>query len=164
MRRVALVMGLLAAVAIAGGCGGGGDGGGDASESTSANAITKAEFVKQAEAICARAVKKRDAAVKEILKAEGETGEAAPADQRDQFINLISEAVVPPMTQMNEELDELGTPEVGGAKIDAMVQGFASGLAEIEANPAIVIKATTGPFDDPAAVAAELKIESCAGF
>jgi hypothetical protein len=120
-KRVSIwIFGLLAVGAIAG-CGSGG------SDSTSS--LTKAEFVKKADAIC---TKHHDAIETGFLpyvnkhKGKGKEGEAAGVEA------AVHAVMLPELNAQADELGSLGAPSGDEDAISAMLGTFEKSIEEIE--------------------------------
>lgn len=135
---------VTAAAVLLAACGGGG------------SSITKAEFVKQADAICLKAKKKQAAGLEKAVK--GEPGaELTPAE----IENVIMTAVIPPYRQAANELSELPTPSGGADEVDAMVASLEEALEKGEKQPASVNSVSNSPFKTFDKQASEYGLEAC---
>jgi hypothetical protein len=116
------------------GCGGG--------DSTSP--LSKAQFIKRADAICERA----DAAQ---LKAAAATLSGAQVRGKAQIEKLVASALLPPVRKETEEISALSAPGGDEKEIDAIVGEFDQAREEVEANPAGVLKGSLGTTNKRAA-------------
>lgn len=154
-RGSAALVGLLAllALVIGAGCGGGDDDGGDSS-------LTKAEFVKKADAICVRREEEKNKALqaafndasKEKLK-----GQKAQEAQEE----IIADAALPPIAEMVEELADLGTPSGEEEKAEAMVEAFEEEVSNIEGDLKGTVEGKVGNFDKANKLAEKFGMKSC---
>jgi hypothetical protein len=148
-RRGMLVAGALALAVAAAGCGGG---------SEDETPLTKAEFTKQADAICAttkKAVKTRvSEAYKEIAKNAGSTAEKA----QEEFVL----AVMPTYRTMSDELNGLAAPSGDEEQVKAIVSGYDSTISEYEEKPSAAIAAGGEPFAKTSTLAAKYGLKECA--
>jgi hypothetical protein len=111
MYRVIVVIGLAASAALlALGCGGGG-------EESSATPLTKAQFIKQADRICAKFTKKRNEAAASFLK----DLPGGPAEAEAHFDQGLKQIVAPSMDTEAKELAALVAPEDDAAKVSRMI-------------------------------------------
>jgi hypothetical protein len=114
----------LLAVGIAG-CGGGDD----TTEVETTAALSKSEFVTQANQICREGNKETDAAFEnfdnETSKAEAET--------------VIEDTFVPSVQRQINEIRDLGAPEGDEAKVDHMLDLAQADLDRIAEEPGIVL-------------------------
>jgi hypothetical protein len=151
-RFIALLAALAAISVIAAGCGGGSD-----SSSTSAT-ISKAQFIKQADAICAKGNKENEAEFEEFAKENGLSEKKEPTKAQQE--EAISEIVAPGVEKQIEEIDALGAPEGDEGKIEAMVAAVEEGAEEIEANPASLIEGKN-PLAKGSKLAKEYGLKTC---
>jgi hypothetical protein len=129
-RSKALLFGLLAIVAlVVAACG-----------SSSSGPLTKAEFVKQGNEICAQATGQRREDVKNV---EGEGGAAGMEE-------LVA-ATLKPIEEMGSELSSLEGPGAQMKAVKAWVAKLNAGIAKVEAKPA---EATNGAVFESADEAA----------
>lgn len=137
----------IAVAAMVGGCGGSDD-----------DTIAKAEYVKQGNAICAKAVADRNVAVQAAVKKE----EAGPGKPDEAFSEeLVIDVALPPLTQMTDELAALSDPDPGADEAAAIVGSFETGIEEVEDDPARVVKGTVDPFKDAKEQAAKFGLKAC---
>ncbi len=143
----ALICGLLAAFAVAG-CGG-----------SDEDSLTKAEFIKQADAICAKGDAAREKVVQAAIKEE-ENGEQGPQGDAagEEFVLDIA---LPPLAKMVEELGELGEPTTGGETANKIVTGFEEGVELIENEPLRVLEAKVDPWDEPKELGRDYGMKQC---
>jgi hypothetical protein len=157
MRRqaIAILLGLAAIAAIVASCGGSGDSGGGASSastgstSTASNAsdtsssttaatpLTKAEFVKQGDAICKKVPSEYSAKLQALEK----TAKSKPSVEE---VNL--KAAVPPLRVATEELEELGVPSGDEAQIEVIVAALKEAADGLEAKPESPLSGPKSPF------------------
>jgi hypothetical protein len=109
--------------------------------SSDSSQLTKAEFIKQANAVCKKGEAKRQASFTAkmrpgVLK-KGNAGRE----------ELILTAVLPPIVQMTDELDELEPPSSEAANADALVRSLEQEINTIEANPMGVYSGELGKFE-----------------
>jgi hypothetical protein len=152
-RGSAALVGLLAllALVIGAGCGGGDD---------EESSLTKAEFVKQADAICARQDDAKNKALEEAFREQGDKnlkGQKAQEAQEE----IIADAALPPIDQMVEELADLGAPSGEEEKAEAMVEAFEEEVGNIEGDLKGTVEGKVGLFDKANKLAQELGLKSC---
>lgn len=131
---------LLAAV-VGFGCGGDDD---------SASALTKAEFIKQADGIC----KQGEARIE--VEAE-KFGIETMADQE----KLVTDVVVPGIQAQAEKIADLGAPEGDEETIEEMVEAVENGAAELEANPLAGMEGKA-PLGEASKIARAYGLKECA--
>jgi hypothetical protein len=122
---------LLAAVLIAllsaAGCGSGSSdssASGD-SGSTESASLTKAEFIKQADAICKKTEAERVSGIKAFYKKVGANPEKALVGKQGE--EMVFVAIVPPLEKQAEELRALGVPNEKA--VEAIMVEFDEALA-----------------------------------
>ena len=128
--RLSLLLALVALVTGVG-CGGGGDTTASRASSRYPAIVPRAEFVKEAKAICE--------AAKETMGEEGsafyemrakETGEPLGSVGA---VEAIPEVVVPTLRKQLEQLEEIGLPKGEAYAAEAVWQTFRTVLREVEA-------------------------------
>jgi hypothetical protein len=114
--KLALLSIVAATVAlILAGCGGGGP-----------DPLSKQAFIKQGNAICLEATKKREAAMADAAKQGGVKTAAA---------SEIVALAIPPTEEMVDGLDGLGIPEGDEKQVEAMIAEFEEGIEKLESQP-----------------------------
>jgi len=134
-----------------------------ASEGT---AITRAEFIEDANAVCAKARKR----IQAEFTAYGEGEEAREAERGQRAGELTANQVaanvgvkilVPAMRREVEELRSLGIPSKGEHQAEALLDAFDEGVERAEAHPERAARDGTEAFGEPGRLAREYGIESC---
>lgn len=108
------------------GCGGGDD---------STTTITKVEFTKQADAICAEGEKERKTAVENYnkkIEAFGSFGADRRAEEKKLANELIDETVLPTLKKQLEQLEDLGAPAADEAQVSRMMTSLSKAIADME--------------------------------
>jgi hypothetical protein len=123
---MAIAISVAALAAAAAGCGGGDD-----TSGTSA-ALTKAEFIKQADAICAKGNEAIEGEVEEFVQDNNIDTEKPTTKQQEE---VIADVVAPATRQQIEEIAELGAPSGDEGQIEAMVESVETGTEELEDQP-----------------------------
>lgn len=134
-------------VAVMAGCGG----------DDESSSLSKAEFTKEADAICARQEEKKNKDLIAAYKKYGEEGRKGKKAQAD----FILEAALPPIAQMTEELADLGAPSGEEDKVEAMVQALEEEIQNIEDDPIGTATGKVGDFDKANKLAKELNLKAC---
>jgi hypothetical protein len=106
------------------GCGGG--------EATSSEPLTKAEFVKQATAIC-QTIEARST---EAFESASKQGENFLAGSKKELTELVATAGLPLYEEIIGELAVLEPPAKEQADWDAIIKRYEKAMAEAEADPA----------------------------
>jgi hypothetical protein len=126
---------LVMAVALGAGigCGGG-------SDETSSD-VTKAQFVKKADSICADFKSQRLAAAEDEYNPKQRQGpdsygaaevEAFEAELSELAEELLTSEIVPLMKQQQEELEDLDVPAADEEKIETMLANLDKAIGELE--------------------------------
>jgi len=152
-RKVIPGSGQLGGMAIAGllvvGLGVAGCGGGSATKSTSTAAITKAEFVAKANAICGRA----DPVLSEAQ------AKLASLHTEAQIAAVVKGTFVPSIEAQITGIRALGVPAGGQATVTSMLTLVQADLTRLESEPTLV---ATDVFADFARVAHPYGLTACA--
>lgn len=140
------MLGALAALAmLIAGCGGGG---GDTTE-----ALTKAEFIKQGDAVCKKGNKMSETEVEDFAKEQGFNLEEPNKKQAEE---VVTEVLVPNLQRQAKELAALEPPKGDQAEVEAIVASLDEATAEFEKEPASFFKET--------ALAKPIRLENAYGF
>jgi hypothetical protein len=117
------------------------------SSSTAANTseakappLTKAQFIKRGDAICAKADKEQSAKVAIFVKGHLKAQSSKAAQNQ-----MVLVAGLPPIQTEWEELAALSPPKHDEAKIEAIVNGIKAAAAKAEEKPESVLEFPT-PF------------------
>lgn len=120
-----LVGGVL--VTSLGACGDGG------SSDSATTALTKSQFVKQAEKVCGTRTEEGEEILETFKKRTEEKGGAGqPASEREIAEDLFEESVLPSMQKELASLEELSVPKGSDAEISKMLGNFSKGLQHAE--------------------------------
>lgn len=144
---VAITAGVLAVLAVGAGCGGDDD----------SSSLTKAEFVKQADAICKKQEEKKN---NELTAAYEKLGKEKKEGKKEQEA-VITDVALPPISQMTEELADLGAPEGEEEKVEEMVGAFEEEVQKIEDDPAGTLTGKVGTFDEANKLAKDFGLKDC---
>jgi hypothetical protein len=136
MYRLIMVIGAMAAICLAAGCGGSGE------EATSAP-LTKAQFIKQADAICAKAAKDREAASEAWSKERS----ASSAETAAELEEGLKEVVAPALKRQAEQLEALAAPASDRAEVAHMIDTLASASEAIEREPKQAFQSSIPQFE-----------------
>lgn len=164
-RLIALLLGVLA-IALVAGCGSSGDdtssAGSETSESNaSGSSLTKAEFIKQADAICEEGNKAVNAEAEEFAE-ENEIDIEKPTTAQQE--EVVSDVVAPAIHEQAEKIDELGAPSGEEDEVAAIVAAVESGADEAEATPDVIVAGKgAGPFEEANELAGAYGLKVCGG-
>jgi hypothetical protein len=87
--------------------------------------LPEKQFVEQANAICRAAERERDAASK------------AGAEEGLKEADFVTEAVLPSIQSMTDELGGLGAPKGDEEQVEAIVTAFEEGIEKLEEEPSV---------------------------
>lgn len=148
---LAAVAALVALAALVAGCGGGDD-----TTTDETVTLTKAEFIKQGDAICKEANEENEAEAEEFAEENGFTLEKASKDQLEE---AVAEVLVPSLNQQMEELDALGAPEGDEDQVEEIIVSVEDAADEIEDDPGLVFEEAT--LDKPNKLAKAYGFKVC---
>ena len=145
-----ILVGLLVVGAVAG-CGGGDE-----------SHLSKAQFTKQAEAICTSAYKERQKQGQFALDHPDKAGinDKSPNASEE----LVVKVALPPVIKMTEELEELSPPEADEETVEAFVDALNKEIENFEEDPNAALIAGRSAYANASKIANELDLESCAKF
>jgi hypothetical protein len=106
------------------GCGGG-------SGDTTSD-ITKAQFVKKADAICADFSDKRAAAAEKEFNSKLADAGKLTSEVKELGEKLLDESILPLLKEQQEELESLGAPAGDEETVEAMMENMGKALGEME--------------------------------
>lgn len=141
---------LVALAAVVAGCGGGDD------SDTSAS-LTKAEFIKKADAICEEGNESINTEVDEFAEEKGTTPEKMTKEQQEEFVEQV---VAGEIHSQAEEIGDLGAPSGDEEQIEAMVEAVEGGADEIEEEPKALF-GKTNPLAEGTKLAKEYGLKVC---
>lgn len=140
-RAIVLLVGaLMTMVLVAAGCG-----------SDEEDSLTKAEFVKKANAICTAGNKEIEKGIESFVK-ENSPGGGRLTDA--QLTEGAEDFVIPSLRKQVDGIDALGTPSEDGEQAEELVEAAKDALGEVEDEPALAVPQTGDP--NPFAEANEL--------
>jgi hypothetical protein len=147
-RLIALFAALVAVALIAAGCGSSDD-----STTDSTASLTKAEFLKQGNAICDAGNKEINAGFNEFLPKGKEPSKA----ELDEAMETV---LIPSVTKQVEEIRALGAPEGEEEAVEDFLVGAEEELEKGEEEPAYL--ATDSSFNKTTQEAKAIGLTSCA--
>jgi hypothetical protein len=147
-RFIAMLAGVVALVVVAAGCG----------SSSGSSSLTKAEFIKQGDAVCQKADKRIADEANEFAKENGiDTSKPSSKDKEE----AIEKVVAPGLKSEAEELSGLGIPREDGDKAEAVLTALESGVGKLAAEPAALLEAGGSPLDKASELAREFGFKVC---
>jgi hypothetical protein len=147
---LAALAALVALAAVVAGCGGGDD----TTDETAT--LTKAEFIKQGDAICKKG---NDQSEKEAEEFAEDNDFSLEKASKDQLEEAVSEVLVPNLERQAEELAALGAPEGDEEKVEEIVVSLEDATGEIEDDPGVVFEG--GVLDKPGKLAKDYGFKVC---
>ncbi len=147
----ALIGAAALALAVAG-CGGGDD-----TTSETSAALTKAEFIKQADAICVKGEEALEGEVEEFAEENDVDTEKPTKEQQEE---VIADVVAPATRQQVEQISDLAAPSGDEETIEAMVEAVETGSTELEDNPELLLEGEN-PLRDGSKLARAYGLEEC---
>jgi hypothetical protein len=137
-------------VMLVAGCGGG-------DETTDETVtLTKAEFIKQGDAICKKGNDQSEEEAEEFAEENGFTLEKASNEQLEE---AVAEVLVPSLNQQAEEIDALGAPEGDEEKVEEIVVSLEGAADEIEDDPSLVFDGEV--LEEPEKLAQDYGFKVC---
>jgi ABC-type glycerol-3-phosphate transport system substrate-binding protein len=150
-RFVALLAALAALALIVAGCGGGSD----STESTSS--LSKAEFVKKGNAICAKGNEEIEEGFEEFGKEHGFSEEKEPS--KAELEEAVETIVIPGVRKQVEGIRALGPPDQAA---EAILDAAEEGLEKGEEDPKQFLKEeSAGPFAKANKLSREYGLTKC---
>jgi maltose-binding protein MalE len=137
-RPITMLAGVVAIAIVAAGCGSSSDdtsGSSDTTETTAA--LSKAEFIKQGDAICTKGNKSIETEANEFAE-ENKVNTKKPTKAQKE--EVITEVVAPSVRKQGEEIAELGAPSGDEAEVEAIVAAVEGGAEELEEDPNLLIE------------------------
>jgi len=152
---VASIFGLLAIALVAAGCGGGGD------TTATTVALTKAEFLKQGNQICAEGNKEINAGFEEFLKTNNIKHNQEPtAAQKTEIAETV---LLPSVTKQVEGVGNLTPPSGEEEQVEEIITAAEEAIEKGEEDPASLVTEGSGPFAKANKLAGDYGLTACAG-
>jgi hypothetical protein len=153
---VALLAALAALALIVAGCGGGSDSTGS-TEGGGSGSLTKAELIKQGDAICEKGEEELEEEANEFAKENGiDTNKPTEAQQEE----VIEQVVAPALGKQAEELRALGTPSGEEAAVEEIFDSLEKGTEELEEDPGQLLKGKN-PVEKASQLAKKYGFKEC---
>jgi len=142
------LVGMVAALALAAaGCGSGGD---------STTTVTKAQFVKQVNALCLEREKERSEAVQNIVKSLKPGAQLSDARQT----KMVTAIIVPNYEKMIANVKSLDAPEGDQAEVEKILKAMEEALKKVEADPRQAVFSVV-MFEEANGLATKYGLKSC---
>ncbi|HEV7483533.1 MAG TPA: hypothetical protein VGO13_10590 [Solirubrobacterales bacterium] len=150
-----MLAGVMAIAIVAAGCGSGSDG----STDTTVVVLTKTEFIKQGDAICAKGSETLSKEAEEFAEANNIDTSKPTKEQQEEVVTTV---VAPALQTQADELGELGAPKGEEEKTTAIIDALEAGAEELEDNPGALLESSgAGPLDKANELAKEFGFKSC---
>jgi hypothetical protein len=157
-RAIALLAAAVVLASIAAGCGGSEDG---TTDTSTAPALTKAEFIKQANGICGRTNKQFEDEFERF--AEKETTSQSQELSNAQFREAAETLFIPIVGQQLKEVRALGAPQGDEQQVDKILSSAEKALQEARQDPTILFVEGDGPFAEANKLAGAYGLDKCGG-
>lgn len=136
--------------ALVAGCGGGGD---------STSSLTKAEFVKQGNAICAKGNEEIEEGFEKFVKENNINPKKRPT--KAQQTEATEEVLLPTVRKQIDGIRALGLPSEGEEEADAVLKAAEKGLEEAEEDPSSAATENGKQFAEANKLAREFGLTKC---
>lgn len=144
----------LSAALLVGLAGCGGSGG---ESSTSADSISKAAFIKKADAVCKRGTERMQRKIFARLK----TKNGIRRPRQSEYEELVGKIIVPSVRAEVRELRALAIPAGDEERIDAMIGALEEGLETAEDDPQAVAASSDAVFGIASRLGGEYGLTAC---
>lgn len=151
-RLIVLLAGVVAIAAVAAGCGSSSD----STETTAA--LSKAEFIKQGDAICEKGSKQIETEAEEFAE-DNNIDTSKPTNKQQE--EVIVTVVAPSLQTQADELSELGAPEGEEGKTAAIIDALEAGAEEVEDDPGTLLESGTNPLGKASELATKYGFKAC---
>lgn len=150
-RFIALLAALAALALIGAGCGSG------SGSTDSTSSLTKAEFVKQGNAICAKGSEEIEEGFEEFVKENGLSKTKAPSKAVQE--EAVEAVLIPRISKELESIRALGPPD---EEAEAVLEAAEEALEKGEEEPSAMLKEeSAGPFAKANKLAREYGLTKC---
>jgi hypothetical protein len=150
-RGISVFSGLLVLAVALVGCGGGGV------DSSTGPTISKAAFIKKADAVCMHGNSRMEAAFADLLVENKKIQQPSQADQEA----LVGEVLVPNIKREIKEIRAFGVPDGDEDRVEGFLEALEEGVETAERNPKVVVSSSEAIFGIPSRLAKEYGLEVC---
>lgn len=148
-RLIVLAAGALVAALVVAGCG---------SSDSSTASISKAEFIKKADAVC----KKGEEEVQKDFGTFAKTHENIKKPTEADYAELVDAVLVENVEKEVDDFRALGAPEGDEGKIEAMLQAREESVKKAKDDPKAVVTGNEGIFGEAGKLAKAYGLKDCA--
>lgn len=159
-RLVGLLAAWAAAIIVVAGCGSSGD-----SSATTVSAevttsdLTKPQFVKQANAICAKNSKELNAQFQAFLKEHDIPGDRLPTEA--ELGEAVDVVVAPVIGGQIEEIRSLGAPAGEEKQVEKILESAEEAIEKSEKEPLLLLNDKGSSFDEANKLSREYGLQAC---
>lgn len=153
-RFLALIAAVAAVALVAAGCGSSDD-----STTDSTTTLTKAEFLKQGNAICAAGNKEIEEGFEEFAEEKNLSQNKEPS--KAELTEASETILIPAVADQIDELRALGTPEGDEGEVDRLLTNAEEVLEEGEEDPVSLTEAGSGGFTEVNRESREYGLTTC---
>lgn len=140
-------------VGLVAGCGGG-------DETTDETVtLTKAEFIKQGDAICKEGNQEINKGFEDFYEENDLPENQEP--NKEQSIEIVETVILPSIQQQGEGIRDLGAPEGDEEQVDELLDSLDEAVAAGEDDPESLFKSDTDPFGDTNQLATDYGFKVC---
>lgn len=150
---IAVLVGMLAGALLVAGCGS------DSSTGDTTASITKAEFVKQGNAICKEGNEEIEGEFEKFAKENNLSEKKAPTEA--QLEEAAEQFLIPAITRQVEGLRALGAPSGEEEKVNTLLDNAETALEEVEEDPSLLSGENSEPFEDVNKEARAVGLTTC---
>jgi hypothetical protein len=151
-RIIALLAALAALALIVAGCGGG------SSSTESTSSLSKAEFLKEGNAVCAKGNEEIEETFESFAKEHNLSEKNPPSE--DELQEVASE-ILPIISNQIEGVRDVGIPSEGGQGIEDALNAAEEALEEAEEDPTAFTGEKDDPFKKANKMATEVGLTAC---
>jgi hypothetical protein len=151
-RLTVLLAGIVAIAVVVAGCGGSDD-------SSDTTALTKQQFIAQADAICKQGNKEIEEGLESFAKENDIPQNQEPS--KAQGKEIVETVFVPSIDNQAEEIRALGAPSGDEDEISALLDSLDESIEEAEEDPEALFGSKSDPFAKPNELAKDYGLEVC---
>jgi hypothetical protein len=145
---------VLASALLVAGCG---DSDGNSTESTSA--LTKQQFIAQADAICKRGNEEIEEGYESFAEQNDIPKNQEPSNAQGK--EIVETVIIPSVDSQAKGIRALAAPSGDEDEISAMLDSLDEAIAEAEEDPEALVTSQSDPFAKPNELAQEYGLEVC---
>lgn len=144
---------LVALAVLVAGCGGGD------STTDATVTLTKAEFIKQGDAICKQGNAEIEAGFEDFSEDNDIPQNQEPS--KTQGVEIVETVIVPNIKQQGEEIRALGAPEGEEGQVEDLLDSLDAAVSEAEEDPESLFDEKSDPFAEANRQATDYGFEVC---